>query len=217
MKIKKAVVALGAAFALTLSLAGCSNDSGDKPKDEKGTSVQNTADEKTSSAEKGQAVGINEIPVGDSGPQTSGPLTVDLVYFQAIDMEQGSVLVPPASESDMHFEVDVATNEKAAEIGYEADQFMPYLEINVKIYDQATGGLVKDLGTMMPMVASDGPHYGNNIKLEPGEYRVEVEIPSPADKFMLHTGKDTSAVDGRFWTEPLKFTFENWKWDGQLL
>ena len=216
MKIKKALVALGAAFALTLSLAAGSNDSGDKPKD-KGTSEQKPADEKKSSAEKGQAVGINEIPVGDSGPQTNGPLTVDLVYFQAIDMEQGSVLVPPASESDMHFEVDVSTNEKAGEIGYEADQFLPYLEVKVKIYDQATGNLVKDLGTMMPMIASDGPHYGNNIKLEPGKYRVEVEIPSPADKFMLHTGNDTSAVDGRFWKEPLKFTFENWKWDGQLL
>lgn len=211
------MVAIGAAFALTFGLAACSNDSGDQTKDEKGISEQKPADENKSSAEKGQAVGINEIPVGDSGPQTSGPLTVDLVYFQAIDMEQGSVLVPPASESDMHFEVDVATNEEAAEIGYEADQFMPYLEINAKIYDQATGELVKDLGTMMPMVASDGPHYGNNIKLEPGKYRVEIEIPSPADKFMLHTGNDTSAVDGRFWTEPLKFTFENWEWDGQLL
>lgn len=217
MKIKKAMVALLAAFALTFSLAACSNNSGDKPKDEKATSEQKPADEKKGSAEKGQAVGINEIPVGDSGPQTNGPLTVDLVYFQAIDMEQGSVLVPPASESDMHFEVDVSTNKKADEIGYEADQFMPYLDVKVKVYDQDTGDLVKDLGTMMPMVASDGPHYGNNIKLKPGKYRVEVEIPSPADKLMLHTGKDTSAVHGRFWTEPLKFTFENWKWDGQLL
>ena len=34
---------------------------------------------------------------------------------------------------------------------------------------------------------------------------------------MLHTGKDSSGVKGRFWQEPLKFEFKNWQWDGQLL
>jgi hypothetical protein len=34
---------------------------------------------------------------------------------------------------------------------------------------------------------------------------------------MLHTGKDTSGVQGRFWNEPLKVVFDNFEWDGQLL
>lgn len=124
--------------------------------------------------------------------------------------------MPPASDSDMHFEIDVKTTEAASAIGFEADQFLPYLKINPKLTEKNTGEVV-DLGTLMPMIAVDGPHYGNNIKLKPGLYMVELTIQSPADDFMLHTGNDTSAVSGRFWTEPLKVTFDNFEWDGQLL
>ena len=32
-------------------------------------------------------------------------------------------------------------------------------------------------GDMMPMVASDGPHYGDNVKLKgPGKYKVKLII-----------------------------------------
>ncbi|MGO1594898.1 MAG: iron transporter, partial [Ancrocorticia sp.] len=174
------------------------------------------SEDDAASEEDPDTTGINELPVGDSGPQTDGPLTVDLVYFQAIDLEQGSLSMPPASESDMHFEVDVATTEEATEWGYEADEFLPYLNIKAVVTNTDTGEET-DLGTMMPMIASDGAHYGNNISLEPGNYNVELTVTSPADDFMLHTGKDSSGVKGRFWSEPLTFEFENWQWDGQLI
>lgn len=155
--------------------------------------------------------------MGDSGPQQAGEyLIVSAVYFQAVDMEHGSMAMPAASESDMHFEIDIKTTEAARSIGFEADQFMPYLKISPKLTERTTGKVV-DLGTLMPMIASDGPHYGNNISLEPGVYTVELTIQSPADDFMLHTGKDSSGVAGRFWSEPLKVTFDNFEWDGQLL
>ncbi len=212
----KKLLMLGSASVLTLALAACGSagSSGTPQPGEPAHSV--SAEHTTDNRSKAEVVGINEIPVGDSGPQTSGPLTVDLVYFQAIDMEQGSVSVPPASESDMHFEVDVATNEAAEDIGLEADQFLPYLDPQVTIINKDTGEEI-DPGTMMPMIASDGPHYGNNISLKPGNYKVTVRIASPGDKFMLHTGHDSSGVHGRFWNEPLEFTFDNWQWDGQLL
>ncbi len=36
-------------------------------------------------------------------------------------------------------------------------------------------------GTFMPMVASDGPHYGENIKLDGnGKYRVTYKIYPPS-------------------------------------
>jgi uncharacterized protein involved in high-affinity Fe2+ transport len=124
--------------------------------------------------------------------------------------------MPPASDSDMHFEIDIKTTEKAKEIGFAADQFLPYLKITPKLTEKNTGEVV-ELGTLMPMIASDGPHYGNNISLKPGLYTVELTIQSPADDFMLHTGKDTSGVQGRFWNEPLKVVFDNFEWDGQLL
>ena len=77
---------------------------------------------------------------------------------------------------------------------------------------------VKELGGVSKYVeTTDTKDYGNNIKLEPGLYTVELTIQSPADDFMLHTGKDTSGVQGRFWNEPLKVVFDNFEWDGQLL
>lgn len=214
MKYKKHLAALaGIAMAFTLSACGSSNEDSDSKASSETTSA--AADASANGEEKDTA-GINELPVGDSGPQTNGPLTIDLVYFQAVDMEHGSMAMPPASESDMHFEVDVATTEEATEWGYEADQFLPYLQIKAVATNKDTGEEI-DLGTMMPMIASDGPHYGNNISLAPGNYDVKITVASPADDFMLHTGKDSSGVKGRFWTEPLTFEFENWQWDGQLI
>ncbi|MEA5117734.1 MAG: iron transporter [Propionicimonas sp.] len=207
-----------AASALALLLAGCSAAPAESPSVAAGNTAPAPAEStEPETTDDPNVVGINELPVGDSGPQQAGDyLEVNAVYFQAIDMEHGTMAMPPASESDMHFEIDIKTTEKAKDIGFEAEQFMPYLKITPKLTEKNTGKVV-ELGTLMPMIASDGPHYGNNIKLEPGLYTVELSIQSPADDFMLHTGKDTSGVKGRFWTEPLKVTFDNFEWDGQLL
>jgi len=213
--VKKKLVALAAAAAVGVSMTACSTDdaaSGEDGAAPATTEVTDAGDASTAP----DVIGITEIPVGDSGPQTNDALTVDAVYFQAVDLEHGSMAMPPAAESDMHFEIDVATNEKATAWGYEADQFLPYLDVTAVATNTDTGEKV-DLGTMMPMIASDGPHYGNNISLEPGNYDVAVTIASPGDSFMLHTGKDSSGVTGRFWTEPLTFEFDNWQWDGQLI
>ncbi len=217
MKIRWTAVIGASALALTLGLSGCAGTPAQtSAAPPAGTAPQTPASETTPTAAE-TVVGINELDVGDSGPQKAGEyLIVSAVYFQAVDLEHGSMAMPAASESDMHFEIDIKTTEKAKEIGYEADQFLPYLKISPKLTEKTTGKVV-DLGTLMPMIASDGPHYGNNISLEPGTYTVELTIQSPADDFMLHTGKDSSGVKGRFWTEPLKVTFENFEWDGQLL
>ena len=211
--ILKAAVA---ASALALLLAGCSQAPAAPSAPPANTPVASDPPAEDPPADP-NVIGINELEVGDSGPQVAGDyIEVAAVYFQAVDMEHGTMAMPPASESDMHFEIDIKTTEKAKEIGFEADQFLPYLKITPKLTEKNTGKVV-ELGTLMPMIASDGPHYGNNIKLEPGLYTVELTIQSPADDFMLHTGKDTSGVQGRFWTEPLKVVFDNFEWDGNLL
>jgi uncharacterized protein involved in high-affinity Fe2+ transport len=65
-------------------------------------------------------------------------------------------------------------------------------------------GAVAAEGTFMPMSASDGPHYGANIKLgDAGTYKVKFIIKSPEDNgYLLHTDAETG-VTGKFWTEPL--------------
>lgn len=201
------------ASVLLLALSACSGTPAATSAAPTATTTATTAAETPAAT---NVAGINELPVGNSGPQDMGLIEVNAVYFQAVDMEHGSMAMPAAADSDMHFEIDIKTTEKAKEIGFEADQFLPYLKITPKLTEKNTGEVVS-LGTLMPMIAVDGPHYGNNIKLKPGVYTVELTIQSPADDFMLHTGNDTSAVSGRFWTEPLKVTFDNFEWDGQLL
>ncbi len=215
--MKRILKAAAGSAALLLLLAGCGgdNDAATPPANTPTSTVSDSAPAEEPADPN--LVGINELEVGDSGPQVAGDyIEVAAVYFQAIDMEHGTMAMPPASDSDMHFEIDIKTTEKAKEIGFAADQFLPYLKITPKLTEKNTGEVV-ELGTLMPMIASDGPHYGNNISLKPGLYTVELTIQSPADDFMLHTGKDTSGVQGRFWNEPLKVVFDNFEWDGQLL
>lgn len=206
----KKLAALLALLTMVFTFTGCGNNTASESTSTDDASASADSASEATEAEEStdpDVIGINEIDVGDSGPQTNGPLEISLVYFQAIDLEHGSMAMAPASQSDMHFEIDVKTNDEAKEWGYDADQFMPYLQIHAVVTNQETGEST-DLGTMMPMIASDGPHYGNNISLEAGKYDVTITVDSPADDFMLHTGKDSSGVKGRFWEEPLKFEFK---------
>ena len=64
----------------------------------------------------------------------------------------------------------------------------------------------------MPMSASDGPHYGNNVKLDgPGDYKITFIIENPEKQsYLLHVDKETG-VTGRFWKEPLVVSWD-FKW-----
>src|SRR5665213_3948466 len=51
-------------------------------------------------------------------------------------------------------------------------------------------------GVMMPMVANDGPHYGDNVKLAgPGRYKLTLSVAPPAGgahaAFGRHVDKET--------------------------
>ena len=71
-------------------------------------------------------------------------------------------------------------------------------------------------GTFMQMNASDGPHYGANVKLDKaGAYKLVLKIESPEKKgWMLHVDPETG-VRGRFWTEPIEVTFPDWNYTPQ--
>ena len=115
----------------------------------------------------------------------------------------------PAAESSMHIEADIAA---AADnkLGYGAGDFVSGLTVDYAIKDKS-GNVVQE-GTLMPMNASDGPHYGLNLpKLDAGTYDVSFMIKPPS-VWLLHTDK-TTGVEGRFWTEPLVAEFPDWQWD----
>ncbi|MDR3363224.1 MAG: iron transporter [Desulfovibrio sp.] len=152
------------------------------------------------------AAGFEEFPLGDE--QFIGPLKVAGVYFQPVDMEPAGLGGLPASQSDMHLEADISAAEDN-KLGYGAGDFVPYL--TVKYLIQKKGGKTIE-GNFMPMSASDGPHYGNNVKLDgPGDYKITFIIDNPEKQsYLLHVDKKTG-VPGRFWKEPLKASW-NFKW-----
>ena len=93
-------------------------------------------------------------------------MTMDMVYFQPVDMAPTENATPKEG-SDLHIEVDLTANENP--YGFPVDGWVPYLSIDFVIKDLE--GKEVYSGSMMPMAASDGPHYGNNIKLaEAGVY-----------------------------------------------
>ncbi len=152
--------------------------------------------------------GFDEYELGVEGEQEVGFMTMAMVYFQPVDMAPAESATPKEG-ADLHIEVDLTANENP--YSFPVDGWVPYLSIDFVIKDAATGNEVLT-GTMMPMAASDGPHYGNNIALPEGEYTITLYIKSPAENgYLLHVDSETGveAKDG-FWTEPLEATWTGW-------
>jgi len=72
----------------------------------------------------------------------------------------------------------------------------------------------------MEMAASDGPHYGNNIKLpDAGTYNVTFTIHSPGENgYLIHTDSETGpggTLADYFGDGNLEVTFEGWAYTPQ--
>jgi uncharacterized protein involved in high-affinity Fe2+ transport len=149
------------------------------------------------------AAGFEEFPIGDD--QIVPPLLIAGVYFQPVDMEPLGMGGLAAAESDMHMEADISALEDNG-LGYGAGDFVPDLTVKYRI--QKEGGKLIE-GNFMPMSASDGPHYGNNVKLDgAGKYKVTFIIESPDKQgYLLHVDKATG-VPGRFWTKPIEVSWD---------
>lgn len=147
--------------------------------------------------------GFQEYPLGDE--QVKGPLQIAGVYFQPVDMEPAGVGGLPRAQADIHLEADISAVENNG-LGYGAGDFVPYLTVRYKA--QKKGGKLIE-GTFMPMNASDGPHYGNNVKLDgPGSYTITFIVESPERmNYLLHVDKETG-VPGKFWKEPIEVSWD---------
>ena len=61
---------------------------------------------------------------------------------------------------------------------------------------------------MMPMVANDGPHYGDNVKLKgPGKYRLKLIVAPPTvhAHFGRHVDKETGVGP---WFKPITLEYD---------
>ncbi|MDR2743025.1 MAG: iron transporter [Treponema sp.] len=190
--MKKLLVLFLVALCIGLIITGCTQ------KQESPQAAAGEAEKPVAVADAGEEAGFEEFPIGDDIELF--PLNVAGVYFQPVDMlPTGNSL--PAAQSDMHIEADISALEDNG-LGYGAGDFVPNLTVRYDIV--RTGSNWKIDGTFMPMNASDGPHYGGNIKLDgAGTYHVKFTILNPESQgYLLHVDQETG-VPGRFWNQPL--------------
>ncbi|MHB1126709.1 MAG: iron transporter [Bacillota bacterium] len=160
----------------------------------------------------GKAAGFEEFPIGDQ--QEMEGMSIAAVYFQPVVMEPGDKAGLKPDQADIHLEADIKAIE-GNQTGFGIGEFVPYLTVNYEIKNLDTSE--KQTGSMMPMNASDGPHYGVNVKMMgAGKYQLAYSIESPEKQdYLLHTDQETG-VEGIFWTKPLEVSWEfNWlprKW-----
>lgn len=144
-----------------------------------------------------------EYPIG--APLERNGMEIGAVYLQPVTMEPEGMMHSPA-ESDIHLEADIhalANNPN----GFPEGEWMPYLLVTYQVTKQ---GGETTRGEMMPMVANDGPHYGNNVKLAgPGRYTVRFDIAPPTSSPMAHFGRHTDRLTGvRPWFKPFSVEYE---------
>jgi uncharacterized protein involved in high-affinity Fe2+ transport len=145
-----------------------------------------------------------EYPAGD--PQIAAGMEIAAVYLQPIEMEPPGMM-RAAAESGIHLEADIhATRDNRN--GYAEGDWIPYLDIAYELVKVDDNSAVS--GKFMAMVASDGPHYGDNIKVSgPGLYRLSYTISPPgsdaAAMFGRHVDKETGVAE---WFAPFTVTYE---------
>ena len=146
-----------------------------------------------------------EYPIGQ--PQDLNGLEVAAVFLQPVEMEPGGMM-RAAKDSDIHLEADIhATADNTN--GLPEGAWTPYLNIQYALQKKGSDTVIK--GELMPMVANDGPHYGDNVKLEgPGKYELSFVIGSPesaaGNHFGRHVDKETGVAPW-FKTFELKYEF----------
>lgn len=145
-----------------------------------------------------------ETPIGK--PQLQAGMEIAAVYLQPVPMEPAGMMKSVA-ESDIHLEADIHAQSDNRN-GFPDGAWIPYLAIGYEITKQ--GGNQKLTGELMPMVANDGPHYGDNVKLAgPGKYVLKLSIAppgaSPQSHFGRHTDKETGVGP---WFKPFVVQYE---------
>lgn len=145
-----------------------------------------------------------ETPIGK--PQKQAGMEVAAVYLQPVAMDPPGMMKSVA-ESDIHLEADIRA-ESDNKNGFAEGAWIPYLGIAYEV--TKAGAPQKITGTLMPMVASDGPHYGDNVKLAgPGKYTLKLSIAPPGASAHAHFGRHTDKETGVGpWFKPFTLQYE---------
>jgi uncharacterized protein involved in high-affinity Fe2+ transport len=145
-----------------------------------------------------------EYPIGK--PQTASGMEIAAVYLQPIEMDPPGMM-RDAAQSDVHLEADIKATKDNVN-GFADGEWVPALVVTYELTKVEGGPTVS--GSLMPMVANDGPHYGDNVKLAgPGKYRLKLLVKPPgADPhahFGRHVDKETGVAP---WFSPVEVSYE---------
>lgn len=120
-------------------------------------------------------------------------LSVGAVYLQPITMAPAGMMLP-RNQADIHLEMDVHAKENLKSRGFAPGDWLPNAEITYSIQKVGDPKPLISNGKLMPMVASDGAHYGDNVKLAgPGFYMVTFDAQTDPH-FGWHVDTDSKIL-----------------------
>jgi uncharacterized protein involved in high-affinity Fe2+ transport len=145
-----------------------------------------------------------EYPIGKA--QEKNGMEIAAVYLQPIEMDPPDVM-RPAKDSDVHLESDIKAA-KDNKNGFAQGDWIPYLAVNYELTKLDDNQSQK--GEFMPMVANDGPHYGDNVKMMgPGKYKLTLTISPPTENKHAHFGRHIDKETGVGpWFEPFSVEYQ---------
>ncbi len=213
-KNSKIIAAALAAMILSVSMAACNSTTTTSESTNGTASVESVAAEESEAAapaadagaaeeeDGGEDLGFTEVEIF-SGVEKEF-LNLNAVYFQPVDMTGGY----KAEDYDCHLELDVSALQNG--LGYGTGDWVPYLTVEYVVTKNDDGSEVSK-GTFMPMAASDGPHYGANIKMAgDGLYTVKFTVKFPdSSTYLIHT--DETGPETHDFPDAIEYTYDQWQ------
>ena len=198
-KILSMVLALAMALGIFAACAGSKTNTDTTTEPQQSAEAQNT--DAAEPEDDGEDLGFTEVEIF-SGVEREF-LNLNAVYFQPVDMTGGY----KAEDYDCHLELDVSALENG--LGYGKGDWVPYLTVEYEV--SKNDGDYKVNGTFMPMAASDGPHYGANIKMDgDGLYTVTFTVKFPdSSTYLIHT--DETGPETHEFPNAIVYTCDNWQ------
>ena len=151
--------------------------------------------------------GFREYPIGEDVEKNQ--MRIAAVWLPPIQMDG----MPDPSSAMIHLEADIHATDGNPN-GFAKDEFVPYLKVHYTITprDGGSSAVVPPPGTMMPMVARDGLHYGTGLEMpKAGRYRLTYRIEPPSAGGL---GRHSDAVTGVApWWQPFEVGFD-WDYPG---
>jgi uncharacterized protein involved in high-affinity Fe2+ transport len=144
--------------------------------------------------------GAREYFVG--GPVHKNDMEIVANYLVGVEM---APMMPNMVHGPdvIHLEADVhATADNI--YGYPDGAWVAYLTVSYTLEKQGSDWKIS--GMLKPMIAKDGPHYADNLKMDgPGTYRLTYRFAPPeVNGFYRHTDQETGVPP---WWQPFSETF----------